>query len=564
MLTAMFGAAWHRIGMEYGIVSALVSALSEAALLTLPYIFLPRRWRWTIMVPGFIVAASLLVNAWYFPYFGDIMPPRNFLMASTVDNTLVECSLAAMKWTDLLIALPMPAALAVFIWRRKSIREGQIAVRGKIAVTAALLCLCLAGPAKAMQLTYKSLPSGERSLSNAWKAYTMPGTAVFTHTSRHGYIGGYITYASINENIELTDADRREILLAASREPAALLPEVAAQLSDAISANHNKNLIFILVESLSTSSLDRTLGGRRVTPCLDSLMAAPGVIAFPRIYSQVGPGKSSDGQFIYNTGILPLYDMPLVSVAARHPFPSLARELRPAESIEIIGENRALWFHDDTNRSYGFTRLIDKAMQTPDGHIVPPAQRDSMILARARAELPRLRKPFFAMVITLGMHGPYKPSESPGLFSGGAPGGMGAQEYSHHEYTALFDSELKSFLGWLRDEGLYDNSLIVITGDHTPHRMIGEDFAHRPVPLLILNSGIELKSDLPAGQIDLYPTLLDLTGRLDSASWRGLGHSLLRSRPLPADTTAPADTAMVSLSRKIILGNAWEQTIPRD
>ncbi|HAP28836.1 MAG TPA: hypothetical protein DCR26_01840 [Porphyromonadaceae bacterium] len=216
MLTAMFGAAWHRIGMEYSIVSALVSALSEAALLTLPYIFLPRRWRWTIMVPGFIVAASLLVNAWYFPYFGDIMPPRNFLMASTVDNTLVECSLAAMKWTDLLIALPMPAALAVFIWRRKSIREGQIAVRGKIAVTAALLCLCLAGPAKAMQLTYKSLPSGERSLSNAWKAYTMPGTAVFTHTSRHGYIGGYITYASINENIELTDADRHEILLAAS------------------------------------------------------------------------------------------------------------------------------------------------------------------------------------------------------------------------------------------------------------------------------------------------------------------------------------------------------------
>ena len=44
MLTAMFGAAWNRIGMEYSIVSALVSALSEAALLTLPYIFLPRRW----------------------------------------------------------------------------------------------------------------------------------------------------------------------------------------------------------------------------------------------------------------------------------------------------------------------------------------------------------------------------------------------------------------------------------------------------------------------------------------------------------------------------------------
>lgn len=195
-------------------------------------------------------------------------------------------------------------------------------------------------------------------------------------------------------------------------------------------------------------------------------------------------------------------------------------------------------------------------MQTSDGKTVPSAMRDSMILARARAELPRLQRPFYALVITLGMHGPYAPDDSPRLFHGAAPAGMGAQEYSHHEHTAVFDSQLASFLEWLHSAGLYDNSLIVITGDHTPHRMVGEDFATRPVPLIILNSGIGVKSSLPAGQIDIYPTILDLMGRLENASWRGLGNSLLRQRAIPSDPLRP-DSALTALSRKIILGNPF-------
>lgn len=563
MLTIVFLASWHRLGLEYGAVSSLISALSEASLLTLPYIFLPRRWRWTITIPGFIVAASLLVNAWYYPYFGDIMPPGNFLMASTIDNTLVECSIAAMRWTDLLIALPMPAVLVYYIWRRRQISQGSPSTRLRLAVTTLLTCLFICGPLKGFATVYSQLPANEHTPANAWKAYTMPGTAIFTHTVRHGYIGGYITYGSINKEIELTEADRQEIILAGKRTPAPPLDELAQPLRGATEANRGKNLIFILVESLSTSSLDRTLGGRRVTPCLDSLVASPDVIAFTSVYSQVGPGKSSDGQFIYNTGILPLYDMPLVSVAARHPFPALAKELRPAESVEIIGESRALWFHDDTNRSYGFTRLIDRAVQTSDGKTAPSAIRDSMILARARAELPRLRRPFYALVITLGMHGPYSPDDSPRLFHGAAPAGMGTQEYSHHEHTAVLDSQLASFLEWLHAAGLYDNSLIVITGDHTPHRMVGEDFATRPVPLIILNSGIGVKSSLPAGQIDIYPTILDLMGRLENASWRGLGNSLLRHRAIPSDPLRP-DSALTSLSRKIILGNPFGTAIHAD
>ena len=547
----MFMVAHPRIGLEYNIISSLLSAISDAALLTIPYVFLPRRWRWAVIVPGFIVACTLLINSWYLPYFGDVMPPRNFLMAQTIDHTLIKCSLAVISLRDPFIILPMIFCIIVYVIYRRDISKNPIKWRRKAMLSGVLALLFIVGPAKGFAAIYKSIPASERTLSAAWKQYMMPGTAIFTHFVRHGYTCGYLSYISIDEGIELSRKDIK-VITEAGRRP---LPPIGTAIAERLRGNRDKNLIFILVESLSSSSLDRRIGDRYITPCLDSLISAPDAVVFKSIYSQVGPGKSSDGQFIYNTGILPLYDMPLVSVASSHHFPSLARELKKKKAIEIIAESRALWFHEDTNRAYGFDSLIDRSMFIDD-KIAPDCQGDSTTLSHSRHELSLLPHPFYAMVTTLGMHGPYNAGETPSIFTGGIPAGMGEQEYLHHVHTAIFDAQLRDFLKWLKDTGLYDNSVIVITGDHTPHRIIGEKFEKLPVPLIILNSGITAKSDIAAGQIDFYPTILDVMGRLGSASWRGLGNSLLRPRAIPRDPLQP-DSAMAALSRKIILGAPW-------
>ena len=549
----MFVVAHPCIGLLYKIFPSLISALSDAALLTLPYIFLPRRWRWLVIIPGVVVSCTLVVNSWYLPYFWDVMPPRNFLMVSTIDHTLVKCSLAVISLRDPFIVLPMIFCTVVYIIYRRDISKNPIRWRRKVILSTILTLLFIIGPAKGFAATYKSIPTSERTLTAAWKRYTAIGAQIINHLERHGYICGYLsyTYMSFALDIELSKKDIETITRAGHRP----LPPMRTSIKEKLRENRDKNLIFILVESLSSSSLDRRIGNRRITPYLDSLIAAPDAVVFKSIYSQIGPGNSSDGQFIYNTGILPLYDIPFVSVAPLNSYPSLVRELKPKKAIEIIGESRTIWYHKDTNRAYGFNSLVDRAMSI-NNKVVPAHQGDSVILVHARQELATLPRPFYAMVTTLGMHGPYNAGETPSIFPGGIPAGMGEQEYLHHVHTAIFDTQLRDFLKWLKDTGLYDNSVIVITGDHTPHKIIGEKFEKLPVPLIILNSGITAKSDVAAGQIDFYPTILDVMGRLDSASWRGLGNSLLRPRAIPRDPLHP-DSAMVALSRKIILGAPW-------
>ena len=46
------------------------------------------------------------------------------------------------------------------------------------------------------------------------------------------------------------------------------------------------------------------------------------------------------------------------------------------------------------------------------------------------------------------------------------------------------------------------------------------------VPLIVLNSPVGDRYDKVMGQIDIYPTLLQLFG-LEDYAWKGLGHSIL-------------------------------------
>ena len=549
----MFVVANPCIGLLYAIVQSVLYALSDAALLTLPYIFLPRRWRWVVIIPGFLVSCTLVINSWYFPYFDDVMPPRNFLMASAIDHTLIKCSLAVISLRNLFIIVPMIFSIIVYIAYHRDISKEPIRWRQKATLSTILALLFIIGPLKCFAAVYISIPATERTLSAAWERYTTIDTKITSHLIRHGYICGYLshTYRSISMEIKLSPKEIETIAQAGHRP----LSTIATPIKEELRKNRDKNLIFILVESLSSSSLDRSIGNRPITPCLDSLIAAPDAVVFTSLYSQTGPGNSSDGQFIYNAGILPLYDIPFVSVAASNNYPSLVREIKPKKAIEIIGESGAIWKHKDTNRAYGFDSLIDHTMFI-NGKIAPDYIVDSLILANTRKILPTLPHPFYARITTVGMHAPFDARITPRIFPGDIPAGMGEQEYLHHVHTAIFDAQLCSFIKWLKNIGLYDNSVIVITGDHTPHKITGKKFEKLPVPLIILNSGITAKSDIAAGQIDLYPTVLDVMGRLDSASWRGLGNSLLRPRAIPRDPLHP-DSAMAALSRKIILGAPW-------
>ncbi|HEY1758420.1 MAG TPA: sulfatase [Bryobacteraceae bacterium] len=107
---------------------------------------------------------------------------------------------------------------------------------------------------------------------------------------------------------------------------------------------------------------------------------------------------------------------------------------------------------------------------------------------------------------------------------------------------AYIDDQIGKLLQHLKELGLYDNTLIIITGDH------GEAFGERgyyghgatvyqsvvSVPLLIKYPGTDegKRLDSPAGHVDIVPTVLDLTASAPPKLIQG--HSLKGNEGDPA------------------------------
>ena len=101
------------------------------------------------------------------------------------------------------------------------------------------------------------------------------------------------------------------------------------------------------------------------------------------------------------------------------------------------------------------------------------------------------------------------------------------------------DYAIGQFITFLRSQKKFENTMIVITGDHEGFGLtrkplyehaLGKDIIspERFTKLIVLNSPVHLRYEKVMGQVDLYPTLLDLLGA-DDYPWRGLGESILSS-----------------------------------
>jgi phosphoglycerol transferase MdoB-like AlkP superfamily enzyme len=152
--------------------------------------------------------------------------------------------------------------------------------------------------------------------------------------------------------------------------------------------------------------------------------------------------------------------------------------------------------------------------------------------------------PFYAFLVTLSNHMPFDLPErlrelplDPALDQEV----MGGYLQSVH-YT---DKHLGRFLDKLRQRGILDNTVVVITGDHQGvHKFYPQELARSPLaepwwvederklPLLIVARGLQPgEIATQGGQVDLMPTLLDLLG-VDPGPWAGkmMGRNLLNTR----------------------------------
>ena len=493
---------WHVVAIS----------LANALLLLAPYWLLRRRWRWLVWIPLTLFTVWCLMQVCYCRAYDDLMPWQSLTLTQNVNSTLAATTLSLLRWQDLLILVPYLLLVAVCLLGRRTREDGE-RIRPFLLSLAGCLLLSLAG----------YLVKGENYEKRFLHNFSNRG-----YFAQNGMIpyGAFSLYQALFNNHTVTDEERAMV-------DRFLAEDCPNYTDNPYSADGRRNLVLIIVESLHTWPIGMQVDGREVTPVMNSLVAGDSVVYAPHVLFQTSHGHSSDAHFIYNTGLLPLRDGVVAVHHGDGPYPTLAAALPGYDCREIICTPGVNWNQNVTARTYGFDTLYTRE------HLAAALKRqgnidDAALMDYAGGLLPSLHQPFFLEMVTMTMHAPYTDGKLPPSWIT-ASDTLNAEARGYLNCVHLTDSCIGVFINDLQRHGLAGNTVLAIVSDHTQlyrNRVMGiSDYDAVPddwgIPLIIAGCDTTLRYDAVIGQVDVYPTLLDVMGA-NAYPWKGLGHSILR------------------------------------
>lgn len=158
---------------------------------------------------------------------------------------------------------------------------------------------------------------------------------------------------------------------------------------------------------------------------------------------------------------------------------------------------------------YPLERFPDEVQRDAfDGHW---GLYDEEVLQYAARQVGTFREPWFATMFTISTHHPFK---LPPKYEDSLP--KGSREI--HASVAYTDLAVRRFFEYARTQPWYENTLFVITGDHTPptrSERYDTPLGRYMVPTLLYHPGgalPELDATRVVQHVDLFPTILDFAG----------------------------------------------------
>ncbi|KIL51269.1 hypothetical protein KP77_07810 [Jeotgalibacillus alimentarius] len=302
------------------------------------------------------------------------------------------------------------------------------------------------------------------------------------------------------------------------------------------------NVIVIQLESFQTSVLDQEIDGQELTPFLNDYKEE--VMYFPNFYHQTHQGRTSDAEFMLNTSFYPMKAGSVYTRYPDHSYDSLPEKMEAAgyETAAFHAFERTFWNRDDVYENFGFDHFYS-IKDFPDGDVIGLTLNDEDFFLSSVDRMVEMSDPFYAFMVALTSHTPYDfPDEKKELNLDSIDEEI-IQNYYHNIH--FVDQAFGSLINRLKDEGIWDDALIVAYGDHDsglqePEREMAEMAeAESTVDYLNLDRKVPLFMKLPnmsegevmeqtGGQVDIAPTILSLLG-LDKGYM--MGKSLLSDDP---------------------------------
>ncbi|MGC9602202.1 MAG: LTA synthase family protein [Minisyncoccia bacterium] len=276
----------------------------------------------------------------------------------------------------------------------------------------------------------------------------------------------------------------------------------------------SKNLIFIQVESLENWVIGYSINGVEVAPNLTELSKEGAY--FTNYYSQDGEGNTADAEFSTQNSLYPLPDEVAFTTYAENTYDALPHLLdtNGYTTAAMHGDVATFWNRSNAYPSLGYEDVFSKPAYVLPRQVGPEGLGDNDFFEQSLPKLTFLPKPFMATLITLSTHTPFTLPSDLETLAIPKDTTLTPTQQQYLEAVHYSDQALGNFIDGLKKDGLYNNSLIVIYGDHGA--FIGtSDSQNQHVPLIILAPGNVLPEGVdqtPGSHIDLYPTVADLLG----------------------------------------------------
>ncbi|WP_299088474.1 LTA synthase family protein [uncultured Metabacillus sp.] len=305
----------------------------------------------------------------------------------------------------------------------------------------------------------------------------------------------------------------------------------------------DRNVIYIHLESLQEFIIDYKLNGEEVTPFLNSMTRDKNTFYFDNFFHQTGQGKTADAEFMLENSLFGLPQGSAFSTKGRNTYQAAPAILgqNGYTSAVFHGNTKTFWNRNEIYKSLGFDKFFDLSYYTAkEGDIVNYGLMDKPFFEQSIPMLKSLKQPFYTKFITLTNHFPYPIDQDLATIEKHTTGDKSVDNY--FQTARYLDEAIKQFFSDLKASGLYENSIIVMYGDHygisdnhnkAMSTVLGKevgDFENaqlQRVPLFIHIPGVEGGTmHQYGGQIDLMPTLLHLLG-IETKGYVQLGTDLL-------------------------------------
>lgn len=505
----------------------LMNPYSLVALILSVFLFFKgKKAFWFMFIGGFLLTFLLYANVVYFRFFSDFLTFSTLNQVGNVESMGGAVS-ASFKWYDFVYFIDTLVYLFILIFKTKWLDTKAFSKKFVPVVMAASVALFF------LNLAFAETDRPELL------------TRTFDHKYLVKYLGPY--NFTVYDGVKTIENNQQKAL--ASEDDLTKVLNYTKQRQTEPNPEYygvakKKNIIKIHLESFQTFLINKKVNGKEVTPFLNKLSSGKEQFTyFPNFFHQTGQGKTSDSEFTMDNSLYGLPQGSAYSLKGDNTYQSLPAILDQKQGYKsdvMHGDYKTFWNRDQVYKHFGIDKFYDATYyDMSDKNVVNLGLKDKIFFKDSANYQAKMKSPFYSHLITLTNHYPFTLDEKDATIE--KPNTGDATVDGYIQTARYLDEALEEYINDLKKKGLYDNSVIMIYGDHygisenhnnAMEKLLGEKIT--PAKFTDLNrTGFWIKipgksggiNNEYAGQVDVMPTILHLAG-IDSKNYLMFGTDL--------------------------------------